>query len=104
VAKQLAQFAICNVSGHVSSNSSHENRNFVSKAIEFDIGEISADSANRPLVEPVQKIHPVELVQWNRRLENKRILCCGRRPRHEFVLGTSRQVRAFLEASDRFLK
>jgi hypothetical protein len=62
VAQQLDQFSICYVSGHVSSNNSSENRNFVPQAVKFDISDISANSADNSLFEPVRKFHPVESV------------------------------------------
>jgi hypothetical protein len=67
LAKLLAQFSICHVNGHVSLNNSRENRNSVPPAIEFDIGEISANSADPSLVEKGSEVsssraRPVESV------------------------------------------
>jgi hypothetical protein len=73
VAKQLDQFSVSNVSGHILSNDNNNNRNLVSQAIEFDIGEISANSANHSLVEPVLMFHPIEFTQWNQWWQNRRI-------------------------------
>jgi hypothetical protein len=95
VAKQRAQFKVCNVDGHVSPNSSHENRNFVSEAIEFDVGEIPANSANRSVVEPVQEFRPLELARWQ---GNRKILYCGKGHGNEFVMDTNRRVRAFFKS------
>jgi hypothetical protein len=59
VAKQLAQFGVCNVNGQVLSNGAGKNRNVVAQGHELDVSEISANPANCLVREPVWKLSPV---------------------------------------------
>jgi hypothetical protein len=63
VARKLAQFGVRNVNGQVLSNGAGKDRNLVAQGHELDIGEISNNSANCSVREPVWKLPPVELVE-----------------------------------------